>query len=312
MNPIRTVLAIVDPTAQQHPAVSKAALLAQKFEARLDLFVCDTKAARDIRHAAHISSGANSPFMVDMRELLDNLARPLRERGLDVMTDTTPADPLHVALVESVKHKGAELFVKDTHHHTLAQRTFLTNTDWELIRRCPVPLLLTKAKPWGAQPCICAAVDPGHVDDKPAMLDHHILDLASTLARRLSGDLHVLHAYIPAALVAAAASASAAMVVDVSPVMLAAEREYKMKQLLALVSDHQVPPANVHAKIGGTCEQLCLMAEQLDADVMTMGAISRSALKRILVGSTAELILERLPCDALIVKPPDFAELLPM
>jgi len=42
-----------------------------------------------------------------------------------------------------------------------------------------------------------------------------------------------------------------------------------------------------------------------------MGAISRSGLKRIFIGSTAEDVLERLPCDALIVKPPDFASALP-
>jgi universal stress protein E len=36
--------------------------------------------------------------------------------------------------------------------------------------------------------------------------------------------------------------------------------------------------------------------------VMTMGAIARSGLKRIFVGSTAEDVLERLPCDALVVK----------
>jgi len=34
-----------------------------------------------------------------------------------------------------------------------------------------------------------------------------------------------------------------------------------------------------------------------------MGAVSRSALKRLFVGSTAEHILDRLACDALIIKP---------
>ena len=35
-----------------------------------------------------------------------------------------------------------------------------------------------------------------------------------------------------------------------------------------------------------------------------------SAVKRIFLGSTAESVLERLPCDALIVKAPNFGELL--
>ena len=46
VNPVRNILAIVDPTAQEHPAVEKAALLAQHLDARLELLICDTKAAR--------------------------------------------------------------------------------------------------------------------------------------------------------------------------------------------------------------------------------------------------------------------------
>jgi universal stress protein E len=44
---------------------------------------------------------------------------------------------------------------------------------------------------------------------------------------------------------------------------------------------------------------------------MVMGAISRGRLERVFVGSTAERLLDRLPCDVLVVKPPDFRALLP-
>jgi universal stress protein E len=41
--------------------------------------------------------------------------------------------------------------------------------------------------------------------------------------------------------------------------------------------------------------------------VIVMGAISRRALERLFVGSTAEAVLDRLPCDVMIVKPAEFA-----
>jgi universal stress protein E len=44
----------------------------------------------------------------------------------------------------------------------------------------------------------------------------------------------------------------------------------------------------------------------LRADVVVMGAISRSALERLFVGSTAEAVLDKLHCDVLIVKPAEF------
>lgn len=302
MNPIRSLLVIVDPTASLHPAIDKAAVLAERFSARMDLFVCETKASSNIRHASQSSD--------DLKSMVEGLAEPLRKRGLDVTTEAIKADPLPAALLNRVERTCAQLVVKDTHHHTVAHRTILTNTDWELIRGCPVPLLLTKPRAWSGNPTVCAAVDPGHHDDKPVLLDRCILDVASALATKFAGPLHVLHAYIPMAMVATAVGSVPPIVMDVSPELLANERTNKLKELTALVSDYGVPAGNVHLEVGGTREVLCRLAQQLNADVMTMGAVSRSAVKRAFIGSTAETILEHLPCDALIVKGPNFAELL--
>lgn len=309
MSSIHNILVIVDPTAQQQTAVAKAAVLAEKFQARLDLFVCETKAARNIRLAEHLRKSPTAPFEENLWQMLESLAAPLRERGIDVTREVLAADPLHTALLDRVKHTCADLVVKDTHHHTVAQRTFLTNTDWQLIRGCPVPLLLVKPTPWSPAHRIGAAVDPGHLDDKPRLLDRCILDEAGRLAQQLGGELHAFHAYIPAALVAASVAAPP-IIVDVPVEALALEQQTQLKEVLALTSDYKMPPANVHVEAGGVDEVLCRLAQQFKIDVMAMGAISRSTLKRILIGSTAETVLERLPCDLLVIKGPNFAELL--
>ena len=41
----------------------------------------------------------------------------------------------------------------------------------------------------------------------------------------------------------------------------------------------------------------------IGADLVVMGAVSRSGLKRLALGSTAERVLDFLPCDVLVVKP---------
>jgi universal stress protein E len=101
------------------------------------------------------------------------------------------------------------------------------------------------------------------------------------------------------------------MVAAVSPEAIAYEREIRFKEVAALVAEYKVNAANIHLEMGGPAEMLPRCAAQLNADVVAMGAISRSGIKRVFVGSTAEDVLERLPCDALIVKTPDFVELLP-
>ena len=42
------------------------------------------------------------------------------------------------------------------------------------------------------------------------------------------------------------------------------------------------------------------------AQLVVMGAVSRSGLKRVFIGNTAERVLHDLPCDVLVVKPPRF------
>lgn len=308
MDYIKRILVIVDPTASEHPSTDKAALLAEKFGARLELFVCDTKAAREMRLSSHLRRNPGAPLATNIKGELEALAAPLRERGLDVTTETACADPLHVGLIDRVRQTGPDLVVKDTHHHSLAQRTFLTNTDWQLIRACPAPLLLTKGARWSQTPRIVAAVDPGHVNDKPKILDHWIVEHASLIAQRLQGELHVVHVYLPLAVIGAASTVNPTMIAAASPEELALEEKNRREMVSALVSEYDVPPRNIHLELGGPGQMLPLAAERINADVMTMGAIARSGLKRIFVGSTAEDVLEKLPCDALIVKPPQFGE----
>jgi universal stress protein E len=48
------------------------------------------------------------------------------------------------------------------------------------------------------------------------------------------------------------------------------------------------------------------VADDTRADIVVMGALARSGLKRLLIGNTAERMLDRLNCDVLIVKPREF------
>jgi universal stress protein E len=77
------------------------------------------------------------------------------------------------------------------------------------------------------------------------------------------------------------------------------KHQHAMDDLLA---DRKLPKSNVHLEEGDTRGVLTSMIEKLGADLVVMGAVSRGALKRLLLGSTAELLLDHIPCDLLIIK----------
>jgi universal stress protein E len=311
MNRIANILVIVDPTASEHPAVEKAALIAEKFGARLELFACETKDSRAARYAAHLEQGGHADFLRHIRAVLEGIAKPLKVRNIDVCVEAATGDPLYAHLLDRTQRTSADIVVKDTHHHSLAKRTFITNTDWHLIRSCPVPLLLTKPKPWARSPVIVAAVDPGHMNDKPAVLDNRILDWAQAIRGKLAGSLEALHAYVPLLLMAEAASGVPAMVTPLTPQLIEEERAQELERMRSLAASYEIDPKCLHVQMGVASEVIPSFAREINADIVAIGAISRSGLKRIFIGSTAERVLENLPCDVLVIKSPDFAAALP-
>src|SRR5690606_21817246 len=198
------------------------------------------------------------------------------------------------------------LVVKDTHYHPTLKRSLLSNTDWNLIRSCPAPLLLVKPREVAEAPVVLAAVDPLHEHDKPAELDRAILSFAKEMTQVLGGVLHVIHSFDVGPTLAVISGTPVATTAVPIEEITAKAREEHGKALSELVADFGVPPENVHLEQGVAHDVLVEQAAARNADFVVMGAVSRSGLQRIFVGSTAERALDRLPCDLIIIKPPGF------
>jgi universal stress protein E len=315
MKRLDRILAVFDPTSEAQPALGKAASLAREFGATLELFICDfdpslsgqpffdTDKLRELREE----------FLTERVEFLEEVADGLRAQGIAVETHVHWDNPLYRGIVRRVQESSPDLVVKDTHYHSVIRRTVFTNTDWSLIRTCPVPLLLAKPGEWRVPPKVVAALDPGHLGDKPAALDHDILDCAQLIAGRLSGEVHALHAFFPAALLAATTSMTGMPLVSgvTSAEVVEMERERITRVLSGIVASHGLPRERIHLEQGSAADVLPRMAERLAADLLVMGAVSRSRVQELFVGSTAERVLDRIGCDVLVVKSADFGEKLP-
>jgi universal stress protein E len=102
-----------------------------------------------------------------------------------------------------------------------------------------------------------------------------------------------------------------ASMTSLSSEALAAEQEFRYSQIKQLTDQYGIVDGKLHVDAGMAAEYIPRMAAGWHADIIVMGAIARSGLKRALMGSTAEQVLETLPCDVLVVKPTDFAQNLP-
>jgi len=294
----KTILVVVDPhTADEQPVLERAAWLAAKTGAALELFACDYDADIDSGRIATVripEPGAREQLLLRHRRHLESFATPLRGRGLAVTVSVAWDYPLDEAVAKRAAAARPWLVAKDTHHHNVLQRTLLSNIDWNLIRDCPAPLLLVKARAIAERPTVLAAVDPVHEHDKPAQLDDAIYKFSADLCARTGATLRLVHAV------------AMPLGVELPPNVQALVAAEHRRALESFVTTHPVPGVNVHVLEGLAHQCLQHAAAEQHADFLVMGAVARRGIKKVLIGSTAARVLDRLPCDLLIIKPATF------
>ena len=304
----RTILVVIDPTAQDQPAFERAAWLAKRIGAGVELFICyyDQYLSGERFFDSSGLERARQNLIADQRRRLEGLAETLSADGVVVSVDARWDHPLDEGIVRKANEVEPLFVVKDTHHHTALKRTIFSNTDWNLIRACPVPLLLVKPRDLAEAPVVITAVDPMHDHDKPAELDNRIMETAQDFTRAVEGQLHVFHSFDPAPAIAGAADTMATPISVPVAELTEALAERHRAAVDDLLEEYPVERQRLHIHQGVPQELLVTLAEQLEADFVVMGALSRSGLKRVFLGSTAEQVLDRLPCDLIIIKPADF------
>jgi universal stress protein E len=150
---------------------------------------------------------------------------------------------------------------------------------------------------------VLAAIDPSHRFAKPAKLDTRVLAAAAQFSQALEGTVHVMHSYVPVPAGAIPmAGASTPLITGITEGAQARAKE----DLKAALADTRIPRERQHLVQGPPFETIPRLAQQLGSGLVVMGAISRSGLKRMLIGNTAERILNSLTADVLVVKPVEF------
>lgn len=307
--PIRRILvAVKNVRGRASPALRKAASLARALDAKLELFhAISEPLAVDILTLAHQNlEKVEADERLRCLKRLEKMAASLRRNGLVVSTEAEWDYPAHEAVIRRARRTHADLIVAERHANGHVAPWFLRYTDWELLRQSPVPVLLVKKPRPYDSPKVLAAIDPSHALAKTARLDEDILHLGERISAATRGRLHVVHTYVPTLLGMSPAELSApdapAQITNHAAI-LAGERFDKALRAARL---GKLAPARRHLLVSHAVDAIPALTRKLGCDLVVMGAISRSGLKRLAVGNTAERLLDDLPCDLLIVKPPSF------
>lgn len=310
---IKTILAGVDPRVSEHFAIERAHQLAVASGASVCMLLSDYQESltEGILMDNEKIRNAREEYIGKLRDWLDKRAKALSDDGIEVTTEVVWHSPRYESLLSKADELGADMIVRAARKHSKIDRLLFAATDWELIRRAPQPVWVVKKKldPGSDGLKVLAAVDPAHPEEKKAGLDNKLLGTADSIVKLFGGTLHAFHAYNPSAAMAPVASAGhhAAMpVLTIGTELMEELQKYREKQIHKLVQPFGIPDSNVHLVAGDTEEALNEIVEELDIDVVVAGAVSRGRLERLLIGSTAEAILDAVHCDVVVIKPDGF------
>jgi universal stress protein E len=299
------ILVVVEPDYEPVVVVERAVWLAKLMNCDIQLLLCDPTAnPLPIAVIATDKAGELArAIRLAQEELADELADKARDKGVIVTTEIVEDRSIAEAVLERAEDSRPRFVMKGTQFHSSAERSMLVDTDWYLARTCPYPLWFVKASQFAEAPVIVAAVDPTHSHDKPAILDDTIIQSAKMVSGLLDGELHLFHSYHRLTEISALA------IKAIKPVKLEIEKiDKKIKKehrdaLDALAKRNDIVEEYVHQLPGRTSELLPSFVRSKNAQLVVMGALSRWGLKRMAIGSTAERVMDHLPCDILIVKP---------
>ena len=294
---LTSVVIDVDALAATHPAVPLGVALAARGGARVTIVDVLPWVPAGARH--FVTADLERELVEHRRERLHAIAEGVQGvAATAVLLRGRPA----VALVQEVLRSGHGLLVR-SHGRDLGVRPFGA-TDMELLRQCPCPVWLVGPDAPHTPLRILAAVHANPGDAAEQALNATILEWALALDQSAGSQLAVLQAWTA---FGASVLESRMSPQDFTAFVETARRtgEKALSEFLGPYAD-RLAGADVELVFGEPEDAIARFVETKAIDVVVMGTVARSGVAGLVMGNTAERVLQRLRGSVLAVKPPGF------
>ncbi len=320
MKRFKNILCVVEPGDHSKPALDRAVLLAENNQARLTVVDVVEQASLGTNLPCEGLSGeALQQAMTNFHtKSLEALVAPYRER-IDLHCNVLQGTPF-LAIIRAVLCHNYDLVIKVTETEDWLTRVFGSD-DMHLMRKCPCPVWLVKAHSLSNHQRILAAVDIVDVDagsmaeaDRQRNASLQILEMASSLARSNSAELHIVHVWeaIGEGVMRAGFMSSTEEKINTYVEQVRQQHQASVDQLMRDVAKRvgqdtldQLKP-EIHLIKGGVRKEVPRLAKQIDADLLVMGTVARTGVPGFIMGNTAESILNQIECSVMAIKPEGF------
>lgn len=204
------------------------------------------------------------------------------------------------AILEATETSAYDLVIKTSHLSPTLTNFIFTPTDWQLIRKCPIPLLIVKDEHWKQGGIVLGAVTCNQENAQQHDLNLAIIRETISMANLMNAKPHILNTYLPTPV-----NVAIELPDFDSQAFNEALRKSHWQQLVTYADQHHIPHTQIHLTQGSPEETLTKIAQQLEIHTLVIGSYARTGISAALVGNTAEHILDRVNCDLMVIKSAD-------
>lgn len=281
----KKLFVVIDPTSVKQPALERAADIAVKSKGKVTAFSAIYKPIEEMGNASSRKSGKREAIK-DWKEKVTAMIAPYKAKGVRISQDNFWTADWYAAVSRAALRADADLVVKSTFRHGKLKRLLHSTSDFTIMRHSPAPVLLVRERKSFSGKIILAALDIESKDEGHIGLNNALMKHAHEMADFTGLPLHVI--------------AATSRKPDFSH-LIEGEEPHPDGPEATLAHAFGVERAHFHMVRGDAKRVIPEQANVFKADIVVLGVSKRSGAKGVLIGTTAQKILDKLDCDVLAV-----------
>ncbi len=297
----KNILVVVDSTQAEHHELERAMKLAEYGGVKLHLVDIVKDASLTVRLLSHDYVHIHELLVKEKREQLQVLVEHCKSHGIEAAGEVLEGVSSHLTLL-AAQRIGADLIVRATKGPGSRQTGNLGTSSQKLIQRLPCAMWLADDDHEPECKTIVATVDASPGDEAHRRLNERIMQVAIDLAARERAKLLVCYVWS----LYGAEMLRHRMPTSEFDSLLEFNRQQHLESFEALLSAHDLHAGGPSARMleGEPSEAIPEFCEQEAADLLICGTVARQGIPGLLLGNTAERIVNRVGCSILAVTPP--------
>lgn len=306
MKRFKNILLICDFDTKQHMAVDRAVSLARQNKACLTVFNVVKDLPADVRMAITAIPPQELLKLVikDRQEKVDAIVANMEKQMVDARPLVVTGTPF-LEIIRQVLRDKHDLVILAAEGKGGIKKRLFGSTSMHLMRKCPCPVWVVKQAQTWPYARILAAVDPTTSGEESDSLNPLILQVAGSMARKESGELHIINVWY---LFGERYVHIRGMTEDEIQEARERTRVQHRKGLDALLEQVDVTDLKPHLHLveGDPIKRIPELVMEQGIDLLVMGTACRTGIAGFLIGNTAEEVLNQIDCSVLTVKPEGF------